>query len=266
MPYVMYDSVNAADFPASGFQVTAGYVAGRYPSSKPILARFPNIPHLTIAVTARQDADCLDVEPGDATPAEAPGWFDRQKARGVAVPVIYCMASWIGQVKAAMGNRNYLLWSAHYNGVPHICGTHPSCNYPKVDATQWADKGPRGENVDQSLLSDHFYTTITNTGDDDMPSSQEVAHAVWDMMLERGPAKGPAWSFVVGAADSKAVADGILAVLRSDEAKQVVRDQVDVTLRTLFNNPSDGSHGELYGRVIQACNESIAQNGLGTQK
>lgn len=151
----MFDSVNAAAFPSGGFDATAGYVPGcGYPSSAAIRARFPHLPHLTIATFARLDAQCFDVEPRAGTPAECPGWFDRPGTGNI----IYCMASMTNQVRAAMGNRKYFLWSAHYTGRPHICGN--GCGYPSADATQWIDHGPRGENVDQSLLSDAFYRAI----------------------------------------------------------------------------------------------------------
>jgi len=158
MPYTMFDSISASSFPASGFDATAGYVAGTgYPSSASIRKRFPGLPHLTIATFARLDAQCFDVEPRAGTPAECPAWFDRPGTGNV----IYCMASWTSQVRAAMGNREYFLWSAHYTGRPHLCGT--GCGYPAADATQWLDHGPRGENVDQSLLSDAFYRNIGGT-------------------------------------------------------------------------------------------------------
>lgn len=159
MTRILYDSINAADFPASGFDATAGYTSGNWPSSAAILRRFPHLPHLTIAISARRDAQCLDVEPGDATPEEAPAWFDRQKTLGVATPVIYCQASTTATIRAVMGRRDYLMWSAHYTGKAHICGPG-SCSYPQADGTQWSDKGPRGENVDQSLISDRFYAAI----------------------------------------------------------------------------------------------------------
>ena len=168
----MFDSVSAEAFPDSGFDATAGYVAGRYPSSGPIKKRFPNLPHLTIAVTSKQDAQCLDVEPGDAIPEEAPGWFDRAGTGDI----IYSMAGWSSLVIAAMGERKFLLWSAHYTGRPHICGPD-SCGYPQADATQWTDKGPNGENVDQSLISDRFYSAIG--GKVAPPSHDDAEEFIW---------------------------------------------------------------------------------------
>lgn len=157
MTILMLDSVDARSFPSSGYLAGAGYVNGRWPSFNAIRARFPHLPALSITVNASGDAQCLDVEAGDATPAQVPGWFDRQHALHPArTPVLYCSASTTSAVRAAAGSRHYLLWSAHYGKGPHICS--PSvCGYPQADATQWTNIGPHGENVDQSLLSTAFF-------------------------------------------------------------------------------------------------------------
>ena len=158
MTRTMYDSVTVGAIPQDG-AATAGYVNGRYTNSAAMRSRFPHLPHVSIAVFASADAMCLDVEPGDATVAQAPGWCDRQHARGVDLPIIYTSASQVASVRAAMGARRYLLWSAHYTGRAHICGA--GCGYPAADATQWIDRGPHGENVDITLMSDRFYAAIS---------------------------------------------------------------------------------------------------------
>lgn len=164
----MWDTATPSAIPigGAGCDATAGYIPGcRYPSSEEIRRRVPNKPHLTICTTANADAMCLDVEPRYATPDQTPAWVDRQHARGMAMPVVYTMASWSAAVRQALGGRQYLLWSAHYGlGRAHICGTDPYCIYPLADATQWANHGPNGENVDQSLLSDRFFAAIGGLG------------------------------------------------------------------------------------------------------
>jgi hypothetical protein len=154
-PRVMFDSVDPAAFPDPGevsFDVTAGYVDGRWPSSAGIKARFPDLPHLSIAVFSKNDADCLDIEPGNAIPEQAPAWLDRQYARGMARPVIYCGNSSIVAVRSAVGARPFWWWSANWSRVPHID--------PGADATQWNDRGPNGENVDQTSMSEELYTYL----------------------------------------------------------------------------------------------------------
>ena len=165
MTHIMYDSVTVSAIPHDG-AATAGYVNGRYTNSNYMNAVYPG-PHVTITITANDDAMCLDVEPGDATPDQAPGWCDRQHARGLALPIIYTSASQISTIRAVMGNRKYLLWSAHYSftdasgrvshGIPHVCG---NCGYPPADATQFIDHGPNNENVDITMMSDAFFASI----------------------------------------------------------------------------------------------------------
>ena len=71
----MYDDVNLALIPANAPAV-AGYVGGRWPTYGPMVAKFPHAKHLSIAISALENARCLDVEPGDATIAQAPGWVE----------------------------------------------------------------------------------------------------------------------------------------------------------------------------------------------
>lgn len=167
MPHLLYDSVDAAAV-TTGMAATAGYIDGRWPSSAAMKAAHPNLPHVSIAVFARDDAMALDCEPGDATIAEAPAWVDRQHARGKALPIVYTSASNIAALRRLMGGRGYLLWSAHYTGTPHICG---SCGYPTADATQFWNHGPHGENVDQTLMSDAFFAAIGGPSSSPPPTS-----------------------------------------------------------------------------------------------
>lgn len=154
MTLLMFDSIYVASIPATGMDAVAGYVGGNWPTYKALVARFPHLPALSIAINASEDAQCLDVETGDATPADVPGWLDRQaKAHPGRTPILYTSASQIHAVRAAAGNRHYLLWSAHYGAGEHVCG---SCGYPGADATQFADKGPNGEHVDQTAMTPAF--------------------------------------------------------------------------------------------------------------
>jgi hypothetical protein len=150
--FVMYDSITVGDIPASAPAV-AGYAGGAWPTFHELAGRFPRAHRLSIAVNSGEDADCLDIENGDATPAEAPGWFHRQKARGVDRPCFYASLSVMPAVVAALGRagiqrHEYRLWAAHYTYVPHI--------EPGYDACQWTDRA-LGRNLDESLCVDDFF-------------------------------------------------------------------------------------------------------------
>ena len=130
---------------------------------------FPRAALLSIAVTASEDAECLDIENGDAAIIDAPGWHARQRARGVPRPALYCSASNVGYLVtaltvAAIPRGLYRLWSAHYGEGAHICGPH-SCGYidpgghpiPECDGTQFTNEA-LGRTLDQSLLAADFFT------------------------------------------------------------------------------------------------------------
>lgn len=166
---VMFDSVTLSEIPDSAPAV-AGYTGGKWPTYRDLAARFPRAKHLSIAVSSREDADVLDIEPGNAQPADAPEWVRRQLARrrngarnyNVARPVVYASASEMAAVLAALEGAGIdrdrvLVWTAHYNYRPHICGP-TTCGYLSegADATQWTDHSG-GRNLDESLLRPGFF-------------------------------------------------------------------------------------------------------------
>ncbi len=133
----MYDSVTAANIPPTA-EIVAGYIDGLYAWSDADWARFPLALKVTIAVFAVDDADVLDVEHGDATPAEAPAWVLRQRARG-ADPTVYVSFDNLLAVADAFdaaGVEYPRWWIADYQTppVPRLI--------PGSAATQYEDAGP----------------------------------------------------------------------------------------------------------------------------
>lgn len=157
---VMYDSITVEAIPKSATAV-AGYVGGFWPTYKQLQREFGHVRLLSIAVNSSEDADCLDVEKGDARPQDAPAWVKRQQARGIKRPVIYCSVSVVPAVVAALradglSSSSVRWWTAHYVGRPHLCG--PGCGMlPNhiADATQWTDRA-LGRNLDESLCGETF--------------------------------------------------------------------------------------------------------------
>ena len=158
----MYDAIDITQIP-SGATAVAGYVSGRWPTAAHLAATFPRAQLLTIAVTAADDAECLDIETGDATPADAAGWYERQKARGITRPCLYASASVMESsvvaviLAAGIARTSVRLWSAHYTLEPHICGP-ASCREMSIEAdgTQWTDRA-MGRALDESLLAADFF-------------------------------------------------------------------------------------------------------------
>lgn len=162
----LYDSVTLSAFPANA-QAVAGYVGGSFPTYSNLVARFPDAHHLSVAVNAEEDADCLDIENGDARPDQAPAWYHRQVARGVKKPVFYADASTIPAVIAALTaagikREQYFTWVAHYTFTEHL--------EPGSDATQWTDRA-LDRNLDQSLCTEAFFGVN--------PPAKNSAHYDW---------------------------------------------------------------------------------------
>ena len=166
MTIVMYDSIDLTQIPPAA-EAVAGYVNGRWATYPDLATRWPHAARLSITVTASGDADCLDVESGDATLPQVYAWFKRQS---VYRPVVYTQVSNVAGLVATMTangikRSGYRLWSAHYNNTAHICGPE-SCKYPGAvacDGTQWTPHAD-GKNLDQSdLLPDFFATKPTST-------------------------------------------------------------------------------------------------------
>jgi hypothetical protein len=118
----MYDAVTVANIPA-GASMVAGYVDGTYANMAAMTARFPNAVHVPIAVRASTNAGLvLDVETGDATPAQSVGWVVMRRAAGVD-PSVYCNTSTWPAVKAAFSSAGVApphYWVAQYDGNPTV--------------------------------------------------------------------------------------------------------------------------------------------------
>jgi hypothetical protein len=133
---------------------------------------FPHAKHKSIAVNASEDADILDIESGDAVPAEAPAWFQRQKARGLELPGFYASASVMPDVVAALTaagikRDEYVLWVAHYTFVK------PAPPFEQSgEAVQWTDTS-LGRNLDESACVPGFW------GAQPSPPVKNTVHYDW---------------------------------------------------------------------------------------
>jgi hypothetical protein len=108
----MDDSTSAAGIPADATMV-AGYVDGLWPSYAAIVERFPGAVHVGIAVNPADNAgDVLDVENGDATPAQVPAWWAMRSQAGVPRPCAYVNRSNLGAVDQALVDARIPVWAA----------------------------------------------------------------------------------------------------------------------------------------------------------
>lgn len=161
---LMFDDVDVSLLPG-GFDAYAAYVDGMYANLAEIRAKFPNAHILTIAVTAADVADCLDLEPGDAVNSDASGWYKRALAAGVTKPCLYTSVSNVDALVQAMSNAGiprhaYRLWSAHYGAGEHLCGpTTCGLSNATADATQFTSTA-RGESLDESICLADFFSLV----------------------------------------------------------------------------------------------------------
>ncbi|HUN34108.1 MAG TPA: hypothetical protein VMU95_19070 [Trebonia sp.] len=133
-PVLFYDSVEPGVLPAG--QAAAVYADGPFATSSASVAGHPNV--LWIDVNGGDpNANVLDVEPGDATPARAALWVSSKlTADPSSVAIVYTfIAEWpsvidsIATLPASM-RSHVKYWIADPTGVPHILSG--------ASATQWA--------------------------------------------------------------------------------------------------------------------------------
>jgi hypothetical protein len=183
----MRDSVVASRIPLNT-DVVAGYADGFYEWSASDWARFPNAVHLTIAVHAVHAADVLDVEQGDATPAEVPGWCDRFSRPGRRAPTIYCNLSSWPACKAAAGARRVDWWIATLNGLPTVGGI------PGAVAEQFVQHTDPVFHYDESVIYDLTWVDFapappapTPPGDDMSIENARITAWGWYPSILRRP-------------------------------------------------------------------------------
>jgi peptidoglycan hydrolase-like protein with peptidoglycan-binding domain len=235
----MYDSAYNNQFPGNP-QAVAGYVdggVGDQPNFAHLVSAFPKAQHLSIALFAEHDADALDVEPGAADPSDIPGWYARQRRRGITRPCIYANASTmeasvIPVIRAIPVIRTSIrLWTAHYGEGEHICGPG-TCGQLSfgADGTQWRSDALQ-RNLDQSLLLDDFFGTtppppppqytefdmaqlpVLKQGDSDKPGAFWPVRRLQALVALTGKINGiPAAAIDPDGVFGKATAAGVKAV------------------------------------------------------
>jgi hypothetical protein len=131
--FTMYDAVTVANIPADAHAI-AGYTDGLYRNVQEIRRRFGGRMVFTISVSSTGFGDCLDVENGDATPAQAAVWVRERLRAGQWRPCIYASRSnmpavWAELQHAGVQRDQVRLWVADWTGEPHIPAGYDACQY-----------------------------------------------------------------------------------------------------------------------------------------
>lgn len=116
-----------------------------------VVERWPNAKQVRINVDGNPAlGDCLDVENGDATPADVDPWAHARLKAGVPMEnlAVYCNRSTLPAVQAATSLKLFH-WVATLDGTLIIPGYGPLV---APAAVQFIDLQPQGVNVDVSLV------------------------------------------------------------------------------------------------------------------
>jgi hypothetical protein len=159
----MRDSTNPADIPVQGTDLAAGYVNGpisQWPANG--WDRFPSAGHVTIDVIGdRPDADCLDIETGDATNATAVNWVRAKLARhDPYLPVLYSNRANLTPLFNALlaagfhVNQHFKLWIATLDGTKSVA------DMTGVTAVQYAGEAQTGGHYDESIVYDDAWKQV----------------------------------------------------------------------------------------------------------
>lgn len=156
--FIMEDNIDTSLF-TPGCGAYAGYSNGTFSNMQSVTAYAANQHAKTFRYTpfVASNADALDIEPGDATPADAPAGYR------AGLRYFYGSASWLPLIVGALSGAGiprsaYRLISAHYIG-PHICAPS-TCGYASADATQFTDSY-LGRSLDATLCPPNFLSAIT---------------------------------------------------------------------------------------------------------
>src|SRR5438270_326146 len=105
--YPLYDSTEVGLLPkgTGGTWAVAGYLGGRYVTYPDLLRLYPHRRKVSIAVFSSVRGRFLDVENGDATPEEAPGWLRHEAEPNPGIYVQVSNAQYLIDVCARAGFR-----------------------------------------------------------------------------------------------------------------------------------------------------------------
>ncbi len=164
----MYDGVDAGRLPVTA-QLVGGYVDGNYRWSDADWARFPHSVKVRIAVfSSTNDGHVLDVEPGNATPAQSVDWVLLRRRAG-ADPTVYMNSSTWATVRSAFRSRGVAephFWVAQYDNSAVIPSGAIGKQYYNNDSLGY----------DLSVVAD--YWPGVDPPEDDMPLTQQELNTI----------------------------------------------------------------------------------------
>jgi hypothetical protein len=165
---LLRDSTDPFAIPLEGLAAAAGYGDGEFVWPSDGWARFaPPIVSLSIVVSADDVGDILDVETGDATPADVPRWVRAFARPGRRRPTIYASRDTWPKVVAALEAAGLSAagvdwWAATLDGTTEV---------PGAVAVQARGSNLTGGHYDESVILDPSWVGLEG----DMTSEEHNA-------------------------------------------------------------------------------------------
>lgn len=153
------DSTDPAKLP-DWVSIKCFYINGRYKATPEQIKEWPG-PKILINVTGdpADGGDLLDIEPGNAGPAAAPGWYDARKAAGVARPGIYSDRIQFDAITRELAGRPAARVLATLDGT-----LHRAWNGVQLDACQNLGSAMTGGDYDLWVVFNHLWHPDPPTG------------------------------------------------------------------------------------------------------
>lgn len=149
---LMVDSTTPGDMPRWA-DIQCFYIDGQFAASQAQIDAWRG-PKVLINVTGdpAHGGDCLDVESGDATPADIPAWYDHQHTLGTRYLTIYSDRNQFAECTNALAGRAAHRWLATLAGpIITIFDGHP------ITACQAFGSALTGAHYDLSVAFDQAW-------------------------------------------------------------------------------------------------------------
>jgi hypothetical protein len=148
---IMFDSVDPFNTIPADAAMVATYANGKYAVPlRDVKAHWPDAKLIRINVTGDPFyGNCLDVETGDASAQDIPGWVQERRAKGVTDLAVYCDRSNLAAVQQAGRGLGLFHWVATLDGTLAIPGYTPLTGPAAVQAI---NASMAGVNADISLV------------------------------------------------------------------------------------------------------------------
>jgi hypothetical protein len=225
---LLRDSTDPFAVPLEGLAAVAGYGDGEFAWTSAGWARFaPPIVPLCIVVSADHVGDILDVENGDATPADVPRWVRAFRRPGRRRPTIYSARGTWSAIVAALESAGLSAadvdwWAATLDGTADV---------PGAVAVQARGAKLTGGDYDESVIQDPSWvggTSVSLSQDQVNQEFNELSYLKDVVEAGADPGEPPGGGWLVRTLNGMpaAVAMAVVAALPTSATGGLTQQQV----------------------------------------